>query len=220
MLKVENLAKTFGGRILYKNVNFELYSQSIHLLAGKNGTGKSTLFKILCGLVEEDAGTIKTDLTLADVGYLAHQSFFYPQLSALENLKFWNNVHSSKTLLEEEYLAILEKVGLGRFAYEKVKIFSRGMQQKLSIARLLAQKPKLYLLDEPSTGLDTEAKAFLIEQILQAKEKNASIFWISHDIEKDIEFADYLHTIEQKALITQKIEKGIICPQEREANNA
>ncbi len=207
MLKAVNIAKNFGGRLLYKNVNFELYPQSIHLLQGKNGSGKSTLFKILCGLLEQDAGTISTDLNISEVGYLAHSSFFYPQLSALENLKFWHKMHSGKSLSDKEYLEILEKVGIGRFAYENIKIFSRGMVQKLSIARLLAQKPKLYLFDEPTTGLDTEARKFLVEQILWAKQEGFCTFWISHDIEKDKEFADYLHIIEDKTLSTQKLKQ-------------
>ncbi len=202
MLKAENLAKNFGARLLFKNVNFELYPQSIHLLEGKNGAGKSTLFKVLCGLLEQDHGTIKTDLQLSEVGYLAHASFLYPQLSALENLKFWHNVHTESSLSEEKYLEILEKVGLGRFAHEKIKIFSRGMIQKLTIARLLVQKPKLYLLDEPSTGLDKEARKFLLEQILLAKKEGACVFWISHDIEKDKEYADVIHTISDKTLTT------------------
>ncbi len=203
MLQAKKLAKYFGQRLLFKNVEFELYPQSIHILQGKNGAGKSTLFKILCGLLEADNGEIVTDLNIAEVGYLAHANFLYPQMTALENLKFWHNVHTQTNLTEEEYLNILKEVGLKNFAEEKVHIFSRGMTQKLTIARLLAQKPKLWLLDEPSTGLDVEARAFLLEKILQAKKENACVFWISHDVDKDKEYADFVHILENKTLRTE-----------------
>ncbi len=202
MLKATNIAKNFETRLLFKNVNFEILPQSIHLLQGANGAGKSTLFKIILGLLEQDHGEIVTALKHKDVGYIAHALFQYPQFTALENLKFWHNLHTQKTCKDEEYIAILEKVGLALFAHEEVRIFSRGMKQKLNIARLLVQEAKLYLLDEPTTGLDVEARNFLISHILEAKQNGASVFWISHDIENDKKHADFLHILEDKTLKT------------------
>ncbi len=202
MLKVEKLAKNFDSRLLFKNVEFEILPQSIHLLQGANGAGKSTLFKILLGLCDHDMGEIKTELTHKDVGYIAHSLFQYPQFTALENLKFWHNLHTNKSYKDDIYIDFLKKVGLGLFAYEQVRIFSRGMKQKLNIARLLLQEPKLYLLDEPTTGLDVDARAFLISHIEEAKKSGASVFWISHDIENDMKYADFLHILEDKTLKT------------------
>ncbi len=205
MLKAKKLAKNFGSRLIFKNVDFELNPQSIHLLQGSNGVGKSTLFKILAGLLEADAGQIETGLTLDKVGYLAHASFMYPELTALENLTFWHSLLTKKSLEKQEYMAILEELSLAKFAHEKTRIFSRGMLQKLTLARLMAQKPSLYLLDEPSTGLDVQARKLLIEKILQAKQENACVFWISHDIENDKIFADYIHVLEDKTMHTEKL---------------
>ncbi len=210
MLEVTKLAKSYNNRLLFKNVDFKIFPQSIHLLQGVNGAGKSTLFKILIGLVNSDTGEIKTEIDISEVGYLAHATFLYPQLTALENLRFWHNVHTQKNLKDEEYISILERVGLARFAHEQVRIFSRGMAQKLNIARLLAQKPRLYLLDEPSTGLDIQAKNFLIENIQQAKKEGSAVFWISHDIEQDKQYADYIHTLENKTLTTLDNNKGLV----------
>ncbi len=210
MLKAKQLAKTFGTRVLFKNVDFEIFPQSIHILQGANGTGKSTLFKMLLGFVELDAGEIETSLEISDIGYIAHATFLYPQLSALENLRFWHNLHTGKNLTKEEYLKVLEEVGLLKFAHEPVRIFSRGMAQKLNIARLLLQKPKLYLLDEPSTGLDVQARNFLLQHILKAKEEGSSVFWISHDVEKDKEYADYIHTLEKQKLSTIKLAQSAL----------
>ncbi len=205
MLKARKLAKNFGSRLIFKNVDFELYPQSIHLLQGNNGVGKSTLFKILAGLLEADAGTIESELTLDKVGYLAHASFLYPELTALENLTFWHALLTKKSLEKDEYMAILEDFSLAKFAHEKTRVFSRGMLQKLTLARLIAQKPNLYLLDEPSTGLDVQARKLLIEKIMQAKNEGACVFWISHDIENDKLFADYVHILENKTMYTQKL---------------
>ncbi len=205
MLTAKKLAKNFGSRLLFKNVDFEIYPQSLHLLQGNNGVGKSTLFKILAGLMEADAGNIKTNLQPSELGYLAHASFLYPELTALENLTFWHSLISQKALSKQEYMDILESLSLAKFAHEKVRIFSRGMVQKLTLARLLAQKPKLYLLDEPSTGLDVQARKLLVEKMLEAKEDGASIFWISHDVENDKAFADYVHILENKSMHMQKI---------------
>ncbi len=209
MLEVKKLAKSYNNRLLFKNINFEIFPHSIHLLEGANGAGKSTLFKILIGLVNSDAGEIKTKIDISEVGYLAHATFLYPQLTALENLRFWHNTHTQKNFTDEEYINILEIVGLARFAHEQVRIFSRGMAQKLNIARLIAQKPKLYLLDEPSTGLDTQAKNFLITHIQDAKKAGSAIFWISHDKEQDRQYADYIHLLENKTLATINTEENI-----------
>ncbi len=208
MLRVKKLAKTFGTRILFKNVEFEILPQSIHILQGANGAGKSTLFKILLGFIEQDAGEIESELNINEIGYVGHATFQYPELSALENLRFWHNLHTKKELATKDYLALLEEVGLARFANEPTRIFSRGMAQKLNIARLLLQKPKLYLLDEPSTGLDVQARAFLVNHILKAKEDGAAVFWISHDIEKDKAYADYLHSLEHQKLTTLALSKN------------
>ena len=210
MLKAVKLYKTFGTRVLFKNVNFEIYPASIHLLQGNNGVGKSTLFKIITGLLEQSSGTIECELDISQIGYLAHNSFMYPQMTALENIEFWHTLHTKKSAHKDEYMSVLEKFGLSKFAYEKVQIFSRGMVQKLSLARLKMQNPKLYLLDEPSTGLDVSARKMLIDEIIENKRNNASVFWISHNIEYDMQYADFLHILENKTLTSKEIEKGTL----------
>lgn len=190
LLKLENVAKFYGSRLIFKEVSLELGRGETLLLAGPNGAGKSTLLKIMAGLLRPSAG--RADCALKDnerLGYLGHQTFIYPALSALENLLFWNRLHALGRS-EAEALALLERVELDRFAHERAGSFSRGMAQRLNLARILLLSPALLLLDEPSTGLDARSRAMLDKEIAAAARRGAGLVWISHSLDEDLGKAD------------------------------
>ncbi len=200
MLRLENLAKLYGLKVVFKGVSCRFTAGSITLLAGGNGAGKSTLLRIIAGLSRPSAGEVIFDGTGAGgvaredgprLAYLGHATFVYPGLSALENLQFWARAHGLRPS-RAELLALLEHVGLAAHAEERAGVFSRGMAQRLNLARVL--------LDEPGTGLDVNSMALVRREMLAARERGACVIVVSHDLAGDSPLADRLLLLENRRL--------------------
>lgn len=192
LLRLGNTAKVYGGRVIFKGVNLTVEAGRITLLAGPNGAGKSTLLKIMAGLISPSAGDVEYGLKDGGhIGYLGHQTFIYPDLSAVENLRFWNRLYGLPA--DDEILKVtLERVELAPFAHERAGSFSRGMAQRLNLARILLLSPALLLLDEPSTGLDQRSRKLLSAEITAAAKRGAGVVWISHSLDEDLALADHV----------------------------
>ena len=199
LLELKGVAKAFGPRLLFRHVDASLMPGTLSLLAGANGAGKSTLMRIMAGLARPDAGTVKRAVPEEKLGYMAHATFLYPGLDAEENLLFWARAAGLGQAAERVKNA-LERVGLSRHAHERAGIFSRGMAQRLNLARLLLADPLLILLDEPATGLDIASRSMLRELMLEARGRGAAVLWISHDLKEDAPHADSIFMLEKRSL--------------------
>ncbi len=202
-IQFEKVSKTFDLRLLYRDVSFSLYPSNVVLLTGKNGAGKSTLLRMAAGLISPSQGKAECFVLPEKCAYLGHATFIYPQLSALENLLFWSKALGKRDIQEKECLNMLKKVRLEKFAHDSAGIFSRGMAQRLNIARILLQDPDFLMLDEPSTGLDTESKELFYDSLQAFKQKNACILWVSHDLTADSLHATHHLHIENKRVLFQ-----------------
>ena len=165
MLELDRVAKLYGVKVIFKEVSCAFTAGSVSLLVGGNGAGKSTLMRIMAGLSRPSAGRVRqaesgTRSGGLRLGYLGHATFLYPGLTALENLAFWRTAHGLR-LSRSDLLTGLERVGLAAHAHERAGVFSRGMAQRLNLARVLMIEPDLLLLDEPGTGLDAASLALL-----------------------------------------------------------
>lgn len=199
MLKLAGIGKLYGARVVLKNISLEVLPTTISLLVGANGAGKTTLLRIMAGLARPSAGTVEHSCGDGEIGYLGHATFIYPGLTALENLAFWSGMHGKPT--DRATLArALARVELEPFAEERAGAFSRGMAQRLNLARILLQSPKLLLLDEPGTGLDARSLALLHREIAAAKKGGAGVVWISHDVENDAARADRIIAIQNRTI--------------------
>ncbi|MDQ7031401.1 MAG: ATP-binding cassette domain-containing protein [Desulfonauticus sp.] len=179
MLELKNVTHFFGHRLLFKDVNVRLEKGKIFLIKGKNGSGKSTFLKIIAGLLTPTQGQVVKNVSKSKIAYLGHVPFFYSYLNALENLLFFANLYSLK--LSEAFIKQkLNEVGLSKFIYEPVKNYSRGMKQRLNLARLFLLDAELLLLDEPETGLDKEFLTYLYAKIKGLAKEGKTIVWISH----------------------------------------
>lgn len=179
LIALNNVTHFFGYRLILKNVNFCLEKGKLYLLRGRNGSGKSTLLKIMAGLLKPTEGDVVFNMEKTKIGYLAHSPFIYPYFSAMENLSFFAKIYSLK-IDEEKIIYTLESVGLEKFATEKVKNFSRGMKQRLNLARIFLLSPELLLLDEPETGLDEDFIKSLNKKIKEIVDGGGTVVWISH----------------------------------------
>ena len=203
LLRLTRVAKFYGNRLVIKDVSFEVSAGTVTLLAGPNGAGKSTLLKLMAGLSRPSAGSVERGIADEALGYLGHQTFIYPELTAFENLAFWARLHglAQERCSEEALLAALERMELKRFAFERAGGFSRGMAQRLNLARVLLLSPSLLLLDEPGTGLDTRSMAILHREIAAARDRGAGIVWISHSVAEDLARADRVLAIADKRVV-------------------
>ncbi|MDD2220183.1 MAG: ABC transporter ATP-binding protein [Desulfoplanes sp.] len=189
LIEVKNLYHIYGSRLIFKDVSLCLEAGSAVLIAGENGAGKSTLLKCVAGLIRPAGGTVVSHVSEHELAYMGHATFIYNRLTALQNLQFWNRMYDLKQS-EKNLLELLGRVGLSSFAWEWAGGFSRGMAQRLALARILLLKPRVILLDEPSTGLDTGSCSLLFQEIAAARNGGAGILWVSHDLTRDLQRTD------------------------------
>lgn len=161
-------------------------------LLGPNGSGKSTLIRLLCGLTRATSGVIRVGgwelpneayAVRAQIGLVSHKPLLYENLSAAENLRFFARLYNlPEATLDERIAERLAEVGLAKRSRDLVRTFSRGMLQRLSIARALLHNPDILLLDEPYTGLDQDAAAVLDNLLRQAHSGERTILMSTHDL--------------------------------------
>lgn len=190
MLELARVAKVYGVKVVFKEVSCRLAAGSVTLLVGANGAGKSTLMRVMAGLSRPSAGAARTALG-ARTGYVGHATFLYPGLTALENLAFWSRA-CGLGLSGDALASALARVGLAAHAHERAGVFSRGMAQRLNLARALMQEPDILLLDEPGAGLDAASLTLLRHEIAAARRRGACVVCISHDLAGDAPLADRL----------------------------
>jgi heme ABC exporter ATP-binding subunit CcmA len=189
-LEIRGVSKSFGLKFVLRKIDVQVYAGERVVLLGANGTGKTTLLRILAGLTRATAGTITLaglDLTLQTrevrrkIGFVAHQPYLYEELTALENLLFFARMYDVEQP-QARALALLERVGLSKKARERVSAFSRGQTQRLALARALLHMPSLLLLDEPETGLDQNGRALLTALLAEHRTQGGTVLFTTHEL--------------------------------------
>ena len=202
MLHVQNLAKTYGEIRAVDGVSFTVTAGRIFGLLGPNGAGKTTTIAMICGLVPPAAGSIAVDgLDLRTrpaavkrrLGVVPQEIALYEDLTARENLDFWGGVYGlgGKALQarREELLAL---VGLADRAREPVRNFSGGMKRRLNLALGLVHRPKLILLDEPTVGIDPQARINVLDIVRGLARDGSAVLYTTHYLEEAETLCDEL----------------------------
>jgi ABC-type multidrug transport system ATPase subunit len=157
------LAKRYGDRRVFAGIDVELPDGGFLLVTGPNGSGKSTLLRVLAGLAAPTAGELELPPRNA-IGYLGHDPLVYRELTPLENLALFGSLYRLPERGERIGM-LLERFGLWEVRHERVSTFSRGMQQRLGLCRVLLHEPAFLLLDEPYNALDA-AGGVLLDEVL------------------------------------------------------
>lgn len=197
-IEVRHLRKAFGTLKAVDGIDFELKQGEFLTVFGPNGAGKTTLIKILAGLTQPSSGTAKVagfDVAEGhpemrkEIGIISHATALYADLTPLENLIFFARMHGLKQP-EDRALKVIEEVGLSPRRNDRVRTFSRGMLQRLSIARAVLHDPAILFLDEPFTGLDLHATNVLKEHLQRLHDRHRTILMTTHDISCGLEMCD------------------------------
>jgi len=181
VITARGLGRRFGSKRVLRDLDLEVRSGELLLVTGPNGSGKSTLLALMAGLLAPTEGELEVDLPRGRIGYLAHEALVYKELTALENLDLYGRLyHVSER--RETIGALLERFGLWEARHQRVGSFSRGMQQRLALCRVLLHGPELLLLDEPYSGLDSSART-LVDDMLAEAAGSRTLVVASHEPE-------------------------------------
>lgn len=188
-LELNQIEKRFGGRRVLKGIELSAQGGSVVAITGPNGTGKSTLIKIVAGLMRPTKGEVRLSIEGTDcsnaalrrknVGYVAPDLALYPELSGRENLEFFVQVHGVERKVPIQ--TALETVGLGDRGSDLVSVYSSGMRQRLRLALAMLFEPPLLLLDEPGLALDASGVAMLEGLIASRRQAGALVLLATND---------------------------------------
>jgi heme exporter protein A len=190
-LQAKDLVRAFGARRAVNGVSLTLQAGDCLALFGPNGAGKTTLLRMLGGLLRPTSGSAAIDgiplpgdeAVRGRVGLVSHQTMLYDALTARENVEFaarMYGVDSPRAAASE----VLDQLGAASFADVRVQSLSRGMQQRVSVARAIVHRPSVLLADEPFTGLDTAGAAALTGMLSSLRESGATVVIVTHNLDE------------------------------------
>ncbi len=196
VIEAEALGKTFGRVRVLRDLTLRVAAGEALVLFGPNGAGKSTLLRLCATLYTPTSGVLRVfgseqpeARTRRRIGLVSHQSFLYPDLSARENLAFYARLYGLSRPADTATFW-LARVGLADVGSRPVRVFSRGMEQRLALARALLHAPDLLLLDEPWSALDAAAADLLSELLGSLRAEGRTLIVATHDFERGLAVAD------------------------------
>jgi heme ABC exporter ATP-binding subunit CcmA len=215
-LRGEGVAKRFGRIAALRGIDFDLAPGESVAILGANGAGKSTLLRILAGLSrptkgrfealrEESGGAsvgLRREQLRGEIGYVGHAPLVYGELSARENLAFAARLQGRR-VTGERIDALLDELRLIDVAERRVGRFSRGMLQRLAIARAIVHEPSVLLLDEPFTGLDEVSADRLSQQLRGLEESGRSLVLVTHDPRRAVELTERALVLHRGEVVAQ-----------------
>jgi len=194
------LSKSFGRKKVLDKLSLDVSEGQFLTIFGPNGAGKTTLIRILSTLLRPTSGEFFVNghnskeeaiEIRKSIGVISHSPFLYDELTAYENLTFFGSIYNlAPGKLEQRVKELLRQVGLQFRMYDRVDTFSRGMKQRLSIARAIIHRPKILFLDEPYTGLDHNASRLLNHILNDFIRDSGTIIMATHDFDRGLRISD------------------------------
>ncbi len=212
MIETTNLTKKFGTFTAVDSITFSVQEGEVFGLLGPNGAGKTTTIRMLCCLIGKSGGSASIDgLDISDkkndikirkmIGIVHDNVGLYEALSAYDNLRFFGRMYETpKDILEQNIEKYLKMLDLWDRRNQSVASFSKGMKQKVSVARALIHDPLILFLDEPTASLDPEATKVIIDVLLDLKKEDRTIFLNTHNLDEAQRICDRIAVIKTKLL--------------------
>ena len=206
MLKINNLSKSFGSTKVLDHISFDAYEGDILAVLGRNGTGKTTILRILADLVSEDSGSITLNgakINRGDTSLITNndRSFFW-RLTSYENLRYFLGMSGLHTKYIDSSIQNLATLfGVESKLSSLFSSLSSGEKKKINLIRMLLKKQKIMLFDEVTTDLDLETKAILIDYLKEhSKETNKMILWVTHNLDELNNFSNKFILLQDAAI--------------------
>ncbi len=213
VLEVRDLRKTFGELTAVDGISFAVREGEIFGFLGPNGAGKTTSISMICGLLTPTGGEVLVDgLPLRGrlrevkrrLGVVPQEVAIYEELTARENLEFWGGVYGLRGApLKQRIGTVLAQVGLDERAREPVRRFSGGMKRRLNLAMGLIHDPRLVLLDEPTVGIDPQARHNILEVVREIAASGRTVLYTTHYLEEAEALCDRLAIIDHGRILAQ-----------------
>lgn len=209
MIEIRNLTKSFGPRTALAGVDLSIGQGEFVTLVGPNGAGKTTLLRILATLTRPTSGTVRIaghDPSREGrdarrrIGFLSHRTILYDDLTAEQNLRFYARLYDLSDA-DDRIDDLLEHVGLVLRRRDLVRTFSRGMKQRLALARAVLHRPSVLLLDEPYTGLDPGAAEVLTALLIQLAGEGCSILMTTHNLDRGLTLGQRVVLLSQGEIV-------------------
>lgn len=210
MIEVRKLVKRFGLKTVLRGVDFRVEPGEFVALLGPNGAGKTTFLRILASLSRPTIGEVQiagyrlpaqASAVRRRLGVVSHLPLLYGDLTAEENLHFYGRMYGVQDL-DKRVAEVLDLVGLALRRRDLVRTFSRGMQQRLAIARAVLHDPEVMLFDEPHTGLDQDACAMLDTVLKEVAARGRTVVMTSHDLARAADLASRFDVLSRGVIVT------------------
>ena len=198
MIVMSNIVKRFGDKTVLTDVNFKVEKQEIFGLLGPSGSGKTTIINILSGQLTPEGGTYEIGATPYETGLMLEEDGLYTRLNCKENLNLFAGIYGVD---KSEVQKALASVGLGNDAKTPVNKLSKGMRQRLALARAILHSPKILFLDEPTSALDPTTARGIHKLILGLRDKGATIFLTTHNMEEAVDLCDNVALLHQGKIV-------------------
>lgn len=208
VITITSVSKAFGFRSVLKNIDFHVQMAQGVCICGVNGAGKSTLLHIIAGLLKPTQGAVKIcgldvnsePKAKSQLGVILHKSMLYPDLTVFENLLFFAKLYGVKDS-RDRVKELLEDFGLLPYRYDKAGVLSRGMLQRLAIARAMVHRPVVLLADEPFTGLDMEASRYFISILDKFRAGGGTFIMTTHNANLALQCCDRIVVLDENHFI-------------------
>ena len=212
MIRIERLSKSFDALVAVDDVSFDVAEGEIFGLLGPNGAGKTTTINMICGVLKPDGGRVLIggkDIWLTpkvvkrSLGVVPQEISVYEDLTARDNLNFWGSLYGlTGSDLTSRVDEALTRVGLSDRAKDKVKEFSGGMKRRLNLCMGLLHRPKVLLLDEPTVGIDPQARFNILEVVREVAASGTTVLYTTHYMEEAQELCDRVAIIDHGKILT------------------
>jgi len=206
LIQIDGLRKTYDSLVAVDGVSFDVHDGEVVGLLGPNGAGKTTMINMICGVLQPDGGRVLVDnrdiwlepkKVKQDLGVVPQEISVYEDLNARDNLSFWGSLYGlSGSDLTDRIDESLSRVGLAERAGDKVKTFSGGMKRRLNLCMGLIHQPKFLLLDEPTVGIDPQARLNILDVIQEVAQAGTTVLYTTHYMDEAEQLCDRIAIID------------------------
>ena len=216
-IEVQGLTKSFGAHRVLRGIDLKVGRGERLAIFGPNGAGKTTLIKIMSTLIKPSSGTVLLNgidinnqpaMIRSKLGVISHHTYLYDNLTIYDNLKFYGKMYEVRNL-DQKIREVTALVELETRLYDRVGTLSRGMQQRVSLARAIIHSPSIMFLDEPEVGLDPHAVCIMQDILNASGTEDNTVLLTTHNFERGLEMCDRLVILNEGKIVYQGLKQEL-----------